>query len=126
MNNKNLNNLIEIICDDSSEYESFGGKSIPYIGWGWREVNFDSKDYDFGILPYQGYGATIETGFINLQSTPIMKLGFMENNKWDYDYHHCNEKDWKEIKKLLNLVVIYPFHFMLKALDDKIQGLLNE
>lgn len=41
-----------------------GGKSIPYIGWFWRQVDFVNKSVSIG-----------DCGEF---------IGVMENNKWDY------------------------------------------
>lgn len=106
MDSKELNERIEKICDDDSLYEAFDGKSIPYIGWFWREVDFDEKDYLFGILP-DG------------------RLSFMENNEWAYNSHRCGPEDWQEIRRLLGIAVTAPSRESLKAVDDKIQSLRN-
>jgi hypothetical protein len=104
MDSKELNERIEKICDDDNLYKAFGGKAIPYVGWFWRDVNFDTEDCLFGVLP-DG------------------KLGFMENNKWNYDYHYCEPEDWQEIRRLLEIAVAAPSRESLKAVDDKIQSL---
>lgn len=106
MNSKELNKKINAICEsDNMPFVAYGGKPIPYIGWFWREVDFDSDDgYMFGVLP-DG------------------KIGFMENNKWNYDYICCPKEDWKEIKVLVEKVAMKPIFGNLKALNDKIQSL---
>lgn len=116
MNSKELNEKIAKICDDTKLYEAFGGKSIPYIGWYWRTVNFDSKDYHFGILPYEG----------TLDDNDIVKVGFMENNKWDYHYIYCPPEKWKKIKTLLEIAVTKPTTNKLRKLDKEIQSLLED
>lgn len=98
-------------------YEAFGGKAVPYIGWFWRSVWFDEDDYWFGVLPV--YDHVIETN-----DKP--RLGFMENNKWDYDYCHCPPDKWSEIKRLLGIALLDQTHDNFKAVDDQIQGLLNQ
>lgn len=104
MDSKTLNEKIAEICDDDTHYEAFGGKSIPYIGWFWRRVNFDRKDYAFGVLP----GG---------------ELAFMENNKWGYLRQYCEPEDWVLIKQLLVEAVTDPCRDTLQAVDDKIQSL---
>ena len=63
MDNEELNLWIMDHCDNE-EHEIEGGKCIPYIGWFWRTVDFES-----GSVPIGNCGSFI---------------GFMENNKWDY------------------------------------------
>ena len=102
-----LNTLIlELSSRDDLLYETYGGKTIPYIGWYWRRVNFDSSDYYFGVLP----GG---------------ELGFMENNKWDYEVCHCSPMDWKMIRRLLETALLNQTHENFKAVDDKIQSLAD-
>lgn len=117
MNSEELNDKISKICDDNSLYESFGGKCIPYIGWYWRTVDFDSEIYDcFGILPVI---------YNDVDSNNKERVGFMENNKWDYKYADCSHEDWVEIKNLLEIAVTNTTTETLKAVDDKIQSLLK-
>ncbi|GAG80631.1 unnamed protein product, partial [marine sediment metagenome] len=61
----------DLDCDTGPDYNVDGytedsGKIVPYIGWFWRVVPFNEKKLTLGSIP---------SGFI----------GFMENNKWDYD-----------------------------------------
>jgi hypothetical protein len=117
MDSKTLNAKIHDLCElDDPPYDAFGGKPIPYIGWFWRTVNFDSEDYEFGILP---------TFKESMESNEKVRLGFMEKNKWDYSYKQCSSEDWKEIKALLIKAVENPTHDSLKAVDDKIQSLIT-
>ncbi len=76
---KELNKKIAEICDN---WDIGHGKCIPYVGWYWREVNFDDKNYVFGIIPGEF-------------------VGFMENNKWDCDYRDTTPEEWEEIKDAL-------------------------
>ena len=112
-----LNEKIREICDDGTLYNAFGDKSIPYIGWFWRDVDFDSHTYEFGILP------VIRTGF---DRNDKVRVGFMESNKWGYEYVDCPADTWAEIKMLLEAAVTNPCRETLKAVDDKIQSLLGE
>jgi len=111
-----LNEAISAICDDNSLYEAFGGKCIPYIGWFWRRVNFDQPDHEFGVL----LPNTSES-----DPNPVARVGFMENNKWDYDYVYCPHDKWVEIKELLEAAVMSPSHGSLRAADRAIQALLG-
>jgi len=115
MNSEVLNRKISKICDVPSQYEAFGEKSIPYIGWFWRTVNFDADHCWLGILPAMDDG-------IEVNDKP--RAGFMENNKWDYDTFKVEGDDWEEIKSLLEAAVTKPTTDNLKAVDDKIQSLL--
>jgi hypothetical protein len=89
---KELNDAIREVCDrDDLQIE--GGKCIPYIGWYWREVDFDAETARFGVIPPEEEGGA-----------PF--VGFMENNKWDYDYtRETTPEEWKEIKDLLEVTV---------------------
>ena len=112
-----LNQRLAYISDEPKKfgYESFGEKAIPYIGWAWRNVDFDRTDgYEFGVLP-------VTKGFDSNNKT---RVGFMENNKWDYSYVIADKAKWAEIKKLLVVVADNPCRETLKAVDCVIQGLL--
>jgi len=108
MTSEELNKKIEEICNDTTYYQIFGGKCLPYIGWYWREVDFDQETYTFGVLPGKK-----------------PRLAFMENNKWGYDSVHCPSQDWQEIKKLLEDVVQNFCKETLERVNEKIQSLLN-
>jgi hypothetical protein len=113
--------------DEEKPYEAFGGKAFPYLGWYWRQVDFDQPDYEFGVLPvFKDEFLGPKGGTIVLEENDKLRLGFMENNKWDYACHYCGPKAWQEIKRLLEIAVKDPTHDTLKAVDDKIQSLLEE
>lgn len=114
MDSNELNERIAAICDDDMHYAAFGGKAIPYIGWFWREVNFDHSSCLFGVIPDDEV----------LGDKPL--VGFMENNKWGYGYIHCDGEDWVEIKQLLEAAVTDTCRETLQAVNDKIQSLLPE
>jgi len=118
MNSDELNEVIGEVCDESDEhdFEAFGGKVIPYIGWFWREVDFDEEDYSFGVIP-------ADAEFIDCQDGLGNKVGFMENNKWGYPYVQANKEQWKEIKKLLVVAVTEKTVEAFDALNKKIQSL---
>jgi hypothetical protein len=107
MTSEELNNKIKGICDDITHYDAFGHKSIPYIGWFWRNVHFDSEGCYFGILP----GG---------------EVGFMENNKWGYEERYCTGDDWKEVKVLLIEAVTTPGRETLEAVDSRIQSFFRK
>lgn len=109
--------LRQMEWDKVLPYDAFGGKVVPYIGWFWRDVNFNAPTYNFGILPVFD---------LVLESNADVKLGFMENNKWDYDYHHCSAKDWKEIRRLLEAALLEQSGESFEAVDNKIQSLYSK
>lgn len=119
MNSKELNERIAAICDDDTHYEAFCGKAIPYIGWWWREVDFDRGSCLLGIIPS---GTEDISGGAN--ERPL--VGFMSRNKWGYDYAHCDGGDWIEIKRLLEAAVTDTCRATLQAVDDEIQSLVGE
>ena len=110
MNSEELNQRIKEICNSNTEFDAFGGKPIPFVGWFWREVNFDSETYQFGIIPSdKDYDHDL--------------VGFMENNKWDYSYVRANKDEWKYIKKLLTCAVEKPTNEKLESVNNAIQDL---
>jgi len=117
MDSKILNDKIREFEGNTTYYEAFGGKAVPYIGWFWRNVNFDADHCWFGIVPpYEN----------TLVLNDRMRVGFMQRNKWDYDEIRCEGDDWSEIKRLLVVAVTEPSRETLGAVDDKIQSLLPE
>jgi hypothetical protein len=109
MTSKEINDKIsELDLLENKIYEScIGGKIIPYIGWFWRNVDWDKERYWLGIL----------------EDEDEVKIGFMENNKWDYAYVEASPEKCKEIKEaiLIALDSLNPNDF--KIIDDLIQGL---
>ncbi len=123
MTSEELNRRIQAVCDDTSiTFETFGGKAVPYIGWFWRSVDFDCEDgYDFGIIP-PCPGVKHKNIWLEKPSVRPF-VGFMENNKWDYEYIHANREQWHEIKNLLIEAVQDPCEQKLKTANDAIQAL---
>ncbi len=90
MTSDELNKAIDECCADKELMLSFithHEKAVPYIGWYWREVNFDTETYRFGVIPGE-------------------YKGFMENNKWDYGYAETTPEEWTAIKALLVVAVM--------------------
>lgn len=120
MNSAELNEELRKIVDEPElyGYEAFGGKAVPYIGWYWRDVDFDSPGpYAFGVLPvYEG----------TLDDNDKPRAGFMENNKWGYEYVTATPEQWAHIKELLVAVVNNPGRDTLAAADAAIQALLPQ
>jgi hypothetical protein len=55
-----LNEKIELLEKAHRELELCGGKIVPYIGWYWRKVDFDSKTYNFGIINEIGFKPKVQ------------------------------------------------------------------
>lgn len=103
MTNEQLN---ETICgiENTGEYSVKGlsehGKAFPYIGWYWREVDFD-KPFVLG-----------DCGSF---------IGFMENNKWGYPQWLVTLEQATEIKRQLLELAVTPTDEALQAFHDYIQ-----
>ena len=97
-------------------YDAFGGKPVPYIGWCWREVNFD-RDYPSGGYPFGVIPAGVEDSDVSL-------VGFMVRDKWGYDYVWANEAQWTEIKRLLIAAVEAPTPEKFERANVAIQALV--
>lgn len=78
------------------------GKVVPYIGWYWRSVPFAEGKLTLGCIPD---GA----------------VGFMENNKWDYDEWETTEEQRDEIVRLLLAAKAKPSDEAFQAVYDYIQ-----
>ncbi len=102
-----LNKKIEQSEDQHGELEVIGGKIIPYLGWYWRRVNFDSKTYNFGII----------------DDDPEGFVGFCENNKWNYPLtDQLKPEEWAQVRYLLERLVDNPNKETVKDLWDYIQS----
>lgn len=116
MTSEQLNDKIrEIVDDESIDFEAFGGKKIPYIGWFWREVNFDrflDYGYSFGVIPPEEDSDTFETF-----------KGFMENNKWGYSTVRATSAQCKTIHAALIKAVTTKSNEDLQAVNDLIQAI---
>lgn len=107
MTSAELNAAIAAICDDTEHYEPIKGglydtgKVIPYIGWYWRDVDFDA--------PYVVLG---DCGFF---------IGFMENNKWGYPQCALDGEHSALIRDRLIALVQAPTQAGLQAFYDFLQ-----
>ncbi len=73
-------------------------------------VDFDrGGTYLFGVLPSD-------------EEHDYPLVGFMENNKWDYDFVVANSHQWARIKELLTLAVENTNAETLEAVDVAIQA----
>ncbi len=117
MTSDQMNEIIRKWDEDDMPYESFGGKAMPYIGWFWRSVDFDSDHIWLGIIPvYEG----------TLDDNDERRSGFMQNNKWDYESYKIEGEVWQNIKNLIKITCEEPTYNNLKAIDDAIQTTLPE
>lgn len=111
---KLVNNFCAEVADDESYPTIFGGKSIPYIGWFWRDVDF-TNPFCMGVIP-KGR---------DHNERPL--VGFMENNKWDYPYADISNEQCEEIaSKLLKAAMEDNFgkrYEILKEVGGNIQEL---
>ena len=128
MKSEELNAAIREICDDESFDAEIAdtGKNIPYIGWFWRTVDFDSETYDFGIIPRGTPSWTMSSGSDDETHGPrttAVMVGFMENNKWGYPYVHADKDEWANIKELLETAVTERTKESLVAVNTAIQAL---
>jgi hypothetical protein len=104
MRNSTLNKKIEALDDQAYLYQVAGlaqhGKTIPYLGWYWREVDF-SKPVTLGD------GGSF--------------IGFMENNKWGYPEWQATKEQSQAIRAMLEDAVTVPTTEKLQAVFDYIQ-----
>ncbi|KKM65381.1 hypothetical protein LCGC14_1491810 [marine sediment metagenome] len=112
MDSNELNERIRALEDDD-QYTVKGiegtGKCIPYYGWFWRDVDFDGP-LNLGWAGRDGF------------DTPDF-VGFMENNKWGYDYINASQEEGTEIRRLLELAVVSPRNETLQTVFDYMQTL---
>lgn len=104
MNSETLNEKIRKISDLADNFTVKGlegcGKTIPYIGWYWRYVNFDNR--------------------ISLGDCGDF-IGFMENNKWGYPEWDTTEEQSQTIKEMLEDLVENPTQDKFQEFFDYVQ-----
>ena len=103
--NSELNMRIREICDDGCE------KTIPYIGWFWRNFNFDSMPYTLGVIPADAEGLSENY------------VGFMQNNKWGYPYLEMNTEESLQLLFLIEAAVDSPCDETLSKVREFMQSL---
>ncbi len=116
MTSKKINKLINDLEDfENPIYKScIGEKLIPYIGWFWRTVNFDADECGLGIIP------KLTEGF---ETTDAPHIGFMENNKWDYEEFYIDGDVWKNLKELIVDAIKSKQPDKFKKVDEYMQKL---
>jgi len=110
MNSTDLNEKIMKLCEDftNDDHKDItvngleeSGKVVPFIGWFWRSVDFD-KPIRLGYIPGQF-------------------VGFMEDNKWDYDEWETTKVQSRIIIERLEALVAFPISKVAQMLFDYIQ-----
>lgn len=83
------------------------GSPIPYMGWYWRDVDFNrfvTQGYSFGVS---------DDGHV----------GFMQNNKWDYSYVRATAEQCQEIHNALVKAVTTQTAEDFEAANNLIQAI---
>lgn len=130
MNSEELNKRIREI-EDGREFEGqvkgieLTGKTFPYLGWGWREVDFDHP-FELGFsgeCQSCGVKKTCEyhEGVLELSESPDF-VGFMENNKWGYAQRTVTEEQRREIVMLVTECASRPSLEALQTLFNYVQS----
>jgi len=100
---RDLNDRIADIANMETDFEvdwlQSSGKALPYLGWYWRDV-----DYDYIVLGY-----TSGTVWV------------MQNNKWDYPSYRCSKPECETIINHLIAIVNQPNRENLRAFYDYLQ-----
>ena len=123
MNNKGINEAIWALDgNNESVYQSsMGGKIIPYIGWYWREVNFEAESCWLGILPiYKNPILPL------LDSNKKVSVAFMQSNKWGYESFEVKGRNWKKLCRLIKKAVTSLEAKAFREVDLFMQSLLPE
>jgi len=76
------------------EAEKNREKGIPYMGFFWRDVDFDADHYDFGVCKRGSWKRDNE-----------LYVAFMENNKWGYPTVTARGLQWAAIKGAIEAAV---------------------
>ena len=107
MTSDKLNEILAELADADDLYNVKGlegtDRCIPYIGWFWRDVNFDADRCTLG-----------DCGQF---------VGFMEKNKWGYDQFVIEGERWARVKQLLVVAAANPSDETLQAVFDFMQSL---
>lgn len=100
---RNLNERITEIADMETDFEvdwlQFSGKALPYLGWYWRDV-----DYDYIVLGYAGGVVCI-----------------MQKDKWGYPSYRCTQSECETIINQLAAIANQPTRENLRAFYDYLQ-----
>jgi hypothetical protein len=99
VNSAELNAAICLLESDEA-LQVKGGKAVPYIGWYWRQVDFDSP------ISFGDCGEFV---------------GFLENNKWGYPEFTLTPEQDAEVKTGLRELVAAPTYGKCRAFWDRVQ-----
>jgi hypothetical protein len=117
MNSKEINEAICKIDEDGLSKQniyksSIGEKIIPYIGWFWRNIDFDADSVWLGVLPE--YKSQFE-------KNDKVRCGFMENNKWGYEEFEVKGSEWQHLKELIIIALKNQTEDNFRRIDDYMQ-----
>lgn len=105
-----------ILALDEGDFDVPGlagtGKSVPYIGWFWRTVDFDRP---IRLGRGEGGGPDVPRW-----------AGFMENNKWDYPERRLTAEQSAELRRACEAAVVAASSDGLTELFKTIQRLYDE
>ncbi|MDB5733325.1 MAG: hypothetical protein JWQ03_3220 [Variovorax sp.] len=105
MTYEEMNNKLDEISEDTDTFNvepltANHDKVLPYIGWFWRDVDFDSR--------------------ITLGDCGKF-VGFMESNKWGYPEGEVTEEQDAEIKRQILDICMEPTNEKLQKFYDFLQ-----
>lgn len=91
MDSREINHRLRALDRDEEFTQALPAhKIIPYIGWFWREVNFDRLAYSIGVIPKDS-ADDIDENY----------AGFMEANKWGYPYIYMTTTQTTKLHELI-------------------------
>ena len=114
MTSDELNSALSDLDDENLEVHGLDatGKSVPYIGWYWRYIDFDRP---IPLARCQPDPAPFGSG--------TSFVGFIAKNKWGYDQWDTSEKEAKRIRELAEDLTKAPSNKKAQALFDYVQTL---
>lgn len=83
-----INRRAEEVDQTEWGFDCFGSKIIPYIGWFWRNVDWDAEECLLGVVPGE---------------PPL--VGFMQNNKWSYPSFTIEGESWATLRLLVEALL---------------------
>ena len=101
------------------------GKLFPYVGWFWRAVSWDNGCQ-------RGYKLYIPSDSAERYDPDAIPgdepqfIGFMENNKWDYEEGRCTADSFRTIRKAFEAAVLSPTLETLRVAFQAVQDAIPE
>lgn len=89
------------------------GKCIPYIGWYWRDIDWDAPSITLGVLPSCEDPNEPTEGFI----------GFMKVNKWYYEEFSVTGEVKNKLREMVEHTIIGQSNEKFQVLFDYMQSL---